>query len=112
MVSKFSRIQDEAYYERRRRNNDAAKRSRDARRVKEEAIAARAAHLERENSQLRAQVAILRSETARLQLLLFSRQHLTNDTKIDTQTKSNDTLTENISITATTVAQSDVEMKQ
>uniref|UniRef100_A0A0K0CZN2 BZIP domain-containing protein n=1 Tax=Angiostrongylus cantonensis TaxID=6313 RepID=A0A0K0CZN2_ANGCA len=53
---KSGKFQDEAYYERRRRNNDAAKRSRDARRIKEEAIAARAAQLERENGQLRAQV--------------------------------------------------------
>ncbi|CAJ0593082.1 unnamed protein product [Cylicocyclus nassatus] len=67
---------DDAYYERRRRNNDAAKRSRDARRMKEEAVAARAAQLERENGQLRGQVAILKSETARLQLLLFSKQQL------------------------------------
>ncbi|KAK6052223.1 basic region leucine zipper, partial [Cooperia oncophora] len=67
---------DDAYYERRRRNNDAAKRSRDARRMKEELIAERATRLERENGQLRGQVALLKAETARLQLLLFSRQHL------------------------------------
>ncbi|VDM78387.1 unnamed protein product [Strongylus vulgaris] len=47
---------DDAYYERRRRNNDAAKRSRDARRMKEEAVAARAAQLEKENGHLRGQV--------------------------------------------------------
>ncbi|KAE9414047.1 hypothetical protein Angca_002616 [Angiostrongylus cantonensis] len=104
---------DEAYYERRRRNNDAAKRSRDARRIKEEAIAARAAQLERENGQLRAQVAILKSETARLQLMLFSqRQSLAGDTKKETKTESMivDTLVENTA-TATTVLQSDIEMK-
>ncbi|ETN76708.1 hypothetical protein RB195_005610 [Necator americanus] len=78
---------DDAYYERRRRNNDAAKRSRDARRVKEEVVAARAAQLERENGQLRGQVALLKSETARLQLLLFSRQHLPT-TSIKQQIKS------------------------
>uniref|UniRef100_A0A915B1Q4 BZIP domain-containing protein n=1 Tax=Parascaris univalens TaxID=6257 RepID=A0A915B1Q4_PARUN len=63
---------DDAYYERRRKNNDAAKRSRDARRQKEEAIAARAAFLEQENIQLRSQVALLKNETAKLHLMLFS----------------------------------------
>ncbi|VDM12661.1 unnamed protein product [Wuchereria bancrofti] len=63
---------DEAYYERRRKNNDAAKRSRDARRQKEEAVAARAAFLE----QLRSQVVLLKNETAKLQLMLFSKPEL------------------------------------
>ncbi|VDM57229.1 unnamed protein product [Angiostrongylus costaricensis] len=110
---KSGKFQDEAYYERRRRNNDAAKRSRDARRIKEEAIAARAAQLERENGQLRAQVAILKSETARLQLMLFSqRQSLASDTKKETKAESMivDTLLENTA-TSTTVLQSDIEIK-
>ncbi|CAB3408089.1 unnamed protein product [Caenorhabditis bovis] len=63
---------DEAYFERRRKNNDAAKRSRDARRQKEEAVAAKAAALEQENIQLRGQIAVLQQETAKLQLMLFS----------------------------------------
>uniref|UniRef100_A0A915PZM4 BZIP domain-containing protein n=1 Tax=Setaria digitata TaxID=48799 RepID=A0A915PZM4_9BILA len=67
---------DEAYYERRRKNNDAAKRSRDARRQKEEAVAARAAFLEQENIQLRSQVVLLKNETAKLQLMLFSKPEL------------------------------------
>ncbi|OZC12920.1 basic region leucine zipper [Onchocerca flexuosa] len=67
---------DEAYYERRRKNNDAAKRSRDARRQKEEAVAARAAFLEQENIQLRSQVVLLKNETAKLQLMLFSKPKL------------------------------------
>ncbi|WKX92693.1 hypothetical protein Q1695_010602 [Nippostrongylus brasiliensis] len=89
---------DEAYYERRRRNNDAAKRSRDARRMKEEAIAERAAILERENGQLRGQVALLKSETARLQLLLFSRQQLDAvATKLDVKSNSIDAIPQNTS---------------
>lgn len=72
---------DEAYYERRRKNNDAAKRSRDARRQKEEAVAARAAFLEQENIQLRSQVVLLKNETAKLQLMLFSKPELL-DSKI------------------------------
>lgn len=64
---------DDAYWERRRRNNDAAKRSRDARRQKEDEIAVRAAFLEQENVRLRIEVAALRSETARLRMLLHDK---------------------------------------
>ena len=48
--------QDSAYWERRRKNNEAAKRSRDSRRVKEEEVAARAQQLEQENVRLRCEV--------------------------------------------------------
>ncbi|XP_037941593.1 uncharacterized protein LOC119674521 [Teleopsis dalmanni] len=53
---------DEKYYERRKRNNEAAKKSRDARKIREDRIAFRAALLEQENSILRAQVVALRDE--------------------------------------------------
>lgn len=52
---------DESYWERRRKNNEAAKRSRDARRAKEDEIAIRAAYLEQENLKLRIQLAALNS---------------------------------------------------
>ena len=64
---------DDAYWDRRRKNNEAAKRSRDARRQKEEEIAMRAAYLEQENLKLRAQVAILKNETAKLHYMLYNR---------------------------------------
>lgn len=64
---------DDAYWERRRKNNEAAKRSRDSRRAKEEEIALRAAFLEQENLKLRAQVAILKNETAKLHYMLYNR---------------------------------------
>ena len=64
---------DDSYWERRRKNNEAAKRSRDARRQKEEEIAMRAAFLEQENLKLRAQIAILKNETAKLHYLLYNR---------------------------------------
>ncbi|WAR20009.1 CES2-like protein [Mya arenaria] len=64
---------DESYWERRRKNNEAAKRSRDSRRHKEEEIAMRAAFLEQENLKLRAQVAILKNETAKLHYMLYNR---------------------------------------
>ncbi|KAK7104313.1 uncharacterized protein [Littorina saxatilis] len=63
---------DGAYWERRRKNNDAAKRSRDARRAKEDEIAIRAALLEQENLKLRVEVASLKTETARLRCMIFN----------------------------------------
>ncbi|XP_008436095.1 TEF transcription factor, PAR bZIP family member a isoform X2 [Poecilia reticulata] len=53
---------DEKYWQRRKKNNMAAKRSRDARRLKENQITVRAAFLERENMALRQEVAELRKE--------------------------------------------------
>ncbi|VDO97951.1 unnamed protein product [Heligmosomoides polygyrus] len=94
VINSYSYFQDDAYFERRRRNNDAAKRSRDARRMKEEAIAERAAKLEQENGQLRGQVStrsqLMHEQTVRkcmahtlgtaschsLPLILFSRPSL------------------------------------
>ncbi|CAL8309947.1 unnamed protein product [Boreogadus saida] len=56
---------DDRYWARRRKNNVAAKRSRDARRVKENQIAIRAGFLEKENGALRQEVAELRKELGR-----------------------------------------------
>ncbi|XP_013400338.1 D site-binding protein [Lingula anatina] len=63
---------DQAYWERRRKNNEAAKRSRDARRAKEDEIAIRAAFLEQENLKLRVEVASLKNETAKLRCMLYN----------------------------------------
>lgn len=49
-------LKDDRYFERRRRNNYAAKKSRDARKAREDEIAIRASFLEKENNILRAQV--------------------------------------------------------
>ncbi|XP_066563343.1 TEF transcription factor, PAR bZIP family member a isoform X1 [Amia ocellicauda] len=56
---------DDKYWSRRKKNNVAAKRSRDARRLKENQITVRAAFLERENSALRQEVAELRRDCGR-----------------------------------------------
>ncbi|XP_042363562.1 TEF transcription factor, PAR bZIP family member a isoform X2 [Plectropomus leopardus] len=56
---------DDKYWQRRKKNNMAAKRSRDARRLKENQITVRAAFLERENAALRTEVAELRKECGR-----------------------------------------------
>ncbi|KAH9375739.1 hypothetical protein HPB48_007151 [Haemaphysalis longicornis] len=64
-------VKDAAYWERRRKNNEAAKRSRDARRAKEDEIAMRAAYLEGENYKLRCQVASLRHQIIAMQNGLY-----------------------------------------
>ena len=63
---------DEAYWDRRRKNNEAAKRSRDSRRAKEDEIAIRAAFLEQENLKLRVELAALKNETAKLRCMLYN----------------------------------------
>ncbi|XP_030826503.1 D site-binding protein-like [Camarhynchus parvulus] len=68
---------DEKYWSRRSRNNAAAKRSRDARRLKENQISVRAAFLERENAALRLEVAAARRELQRFRAILqrYEAQH-------------------------------------
>lgn len=63
-------LQDEKYWNRRVKNNEAAKRSRDARRLKENQISVRAAFLERENAALRQEVADMRKELGRCRNIL------------------------------------------
>lgn len=63
-------LKDDRYWARRRKNNMAAKRSRDARRLKENQIAVRAAFLEKENCALRQEVSTLRQDLGRTKSLL------------------------------------------
>ncbi|XP_034045559.1 hepatic leukemia factor-like [Thalassophryne amazonica] len=63
-------LKDDKYWARRRKNNVAAKRSRDARRLKENQIAIRAGFLEKENAALRMEVADLRKELGRCKNIL------------------------------------------
>ncbi|KAI0988124.1 hypothetical protein GJ496_008307 [Pomphorhynchus laevis] len=63
-------MKDEKYWARRRKNNLAAKRSRDARRMKENQIALRAAFLERENNALKGQLDEYKRENKALKLKL------------------------------------------
>ncbi|PSN52006.1 hypothetical protein C0J52_06112 [Blattella germanica] len=65
---------DEKYYERRKRNNQAAKKSRDARKIREDQIAFRATMLEHENALLRAQVLTLKEEAQSLRHMLLQRK--------------------------------------
>ncbi|XP_067170455.1 D site-binding protein-like isoform X2 [Apteryx mantelli] len=70
IMKKARKIQDEKYWSRRYKNNEAAKRSRDARRLKENQISVRAAFLERENAVLRQEVLAVRQELGRYRSLL------------------------------------------
>uniref|UniRef100_A0A3Q3XJA9 BZIP domain-containing protein n=1 Tax=Mola mola TaxID=94237 RepID=A0A3Q3XJA9_MOLML len=63
-------LKDDRYWARRRKNNVAAKRSRDARRLKENQIAIRAGFLEKENAALRMDVADMRKELGRCKNIL------------------------------------------
>jgi len=62
---------DDAYRERRRKNNEAAKRSRDTRRLKELQVAAQAERLAEENLQLKAEIAVLRSQLGYLHRMML-----------------------------------------
>ena len=65
-------MKDNAYFEKRKKNNESAKRSRDARRMKEEQIAMRVVYLEQENLQLRTEVSLLKSEIEKLRCMLYN----------------------------------------
>lgn len=58
---------DQRYWEKRQRNNASAKRSRDARRVRELETQIRAEYLEDENYRIKVENEVLREENARLQ---------------------------------------------
>lgn len=65
---------DGKYFERRKRNNVAAKKSRDARKQREDEIAIRASFLEKENSILKAQLQTLKDEAQQLRILLTQKK--------------------------------------
>lgn len=60
------------FMERRKKNNEAAKRSRDARRAKEDEVAIRAAFLEQENLQLKWEVAKIKAEIGKAKTLILA----------------------------------------
>ncbi|XP_062540889.1 hepatic leukemia factor isoform X6 [Armigeres subalbatus] len=67
-------MKDDKYWARRRKNNMAAKRSRDARRMKENQIALRAGYLEKENMNLHREVEQLKQENMELRARLSKYQ--------------------------------------
>ena len=65
-------MKDERYWDKRKKNNESAKRSREQRRMKEEQIAMRLVHLEQDNLQLRTEVSVQRAEIERLRAMLYN----------------------------------------
>ncbi|XP_033742026.1 thyrotroph embryonic factor-like [Pecten maximus] len=61
---------DDKYWNRRKKNNVAAKRSRDARRIKENQIAMRASFLEKENDILKQELEKMKKENTKLKISL------------------------------------------
>ncbi|GFN84312.1 thyrotroph embryonic factor [Plakobranchus ocellatus] len=62
---------DPVYLEKRRKNNESAKRSREARRTKEELVAFKVINLEEENMKLRAEIRLLDKELDELRTRLY-----------------------------------------
>ncbi len=67
-----SEMKDSSYWDKRKKNNESAKRSREARRMKEEQIAMRVVYLEQENLQLRTEVSLLKTEIEKLRCMLYN----------------------------------------
>lgn len=67
-------MKDDAYWERRRKNNEAAKRSRDLRRAKEDEVAIRCAYLEQENFKLKCDLMKTQIEFDKLRALWMNSQ--------------------------------------
>lgn len=64
---------DSAYYERRKRNNESAKRSREMRRIKEQQTTMRVIYLEQENLRLKTETDMLRGELEKLREIMYNR---------------------------------------
>ena len=69
---------DDAYWERRKRNNESAKRSREMRRIKEQQTTMRVIYLEQENLRLKTETDMLRNELEKLREMLYSRNSFPN----------------------------------
>ena len=68
-------LKDPAYFERRRRNNESARRSREARKCKEDATHLKLVYLENDNLSLRTELSMLRSELERFRILYSNAIH-------------------------------------
>ncbi len=81
-----SESKDDKYWEKRVKNNVAARRSREARRLKENQIALRTAFLEKENAALRSQLEEVKAENIELsaekQILLEKLKHCESKTSL------------------------------
>lgn len=66
---------DSSYWEKRRKNNESAKKSRDSKREKENHMAMRISYLERENFELKTRCACLMQENEKLTNMLIAAQN-------------------------------------
>ena len=73
-----SEYKDNSYWEKRRKNNESAKRSRDMRRSKEEHISMRVVFLENENLHLRTECSMLRKEVEQLRAMLYANTNVSH----------------------------------
>lgn len=64
-------ISDPSYWEKRKKNNEAAKKSRDARRAREDEMAIRCAFLEQENMKLKFKVQTVHTDVQNLQKVVY-----------------------------------------
>lgn len=71
-TSKADSSKDSSYLEKRRKNNESAKKSRDARRNKETAIARKVLDFETQNCNLKAQIQVLETDNQRMRMALRS----------------------------------------
>ena len=65
-------LNNNKYWAKRYKNNEAAKRSREARRLKENQIAMRARYLEEENGALKSEVEVLKKENSDLKQMMVA----------------------------------------
>lgn len=65
-------LKNNKYWAKRYKNNEAAKRSREARRLKENQIAMRARYLEEENGALKSEVEVLKKENSDLKQMMVA----------------------------------------
>lgn len=63
---------DETYYEKRRKNNESAKRSRDMKRSKEEQMCYHIQILTQENLQLKTELEVMRRDSDKLKAMLYA----------------------------------------
>ena len=71
-------LKNNKYWAKRYKNNEAAKRSREARRLKENQIAMRARYLEEENTALKGEVDVLKKENSDLKQMMMALEEKMN----------------------------------
>ena len=68
-------LKDDAYWDRRRRNNESAKRSREVRRIKEQSMHYRLAFLEKRNLQLTTELEMMKEEAKKMHDIIYCQRY-------------------------------------